>query len=497
MKRIRLGAVLSVLVLLVALTVGTVAAQNPAFTTSFTTSITYQNVGDQDANISLIFYGADGAQSAEVNRGVLKANAGTSLFVGSLSEVSAGFQGSAILSSNQPVVATLVQVPTSTTVRNRPLSNGFTAEQGDNRYLLATVLKNKFDTSSIFSVQNVGQSPTNVTVRLFNAENASEPAIVLTRDNLPAGAAQYFNMQTDPAIAAAVYNGSAIIEATNSDSTEGRIVTSAMELGTGGGNRNSASAFEGVTQGGNTFYMPSALCRFSVSGQDTNTAYAIQNTSTDTPAVVTVTYRSPTDPAYSRQQTKTIPGGAKASFVGCDANDPGFNGSATITSTAAQVIAIGKVYGGGFSTAFLGSSGGADRLALPYVRYTRDQYTGGARQRAFISIQNVGPDPVSGVVVRYVNKDGVEVGRHTFSAPIASGAKVNSNPYHADVTNRESLAEFGYYGDGSFGGGAIVEGPDGSQLVAVVRIQSNNPNFPSADVTAPTVGEDYNGTPIQ
>lgn len=474
MKRTRLGALLTVLVLLIALTVGTVAAQNPAYTTSFTTSITYQNVGAESASISLVFYGADGAASSPVDRGQLAAGAGTSLFVGGLDQVGPSFKGSAVLSSSQPVVATLVQVPQgSDTVKNRPLSNGFTGEQGAQRYLIATTLKNQFNSTTIFSVQNVGQTATDVIVRFF-AVGSSDP-IALPAETIQPGAARYFDLGNRPEITANNFNGSATIEA----ATGGRIVASAMELSTNGGG---ASSFEGVTQGGATFYMPSAICD-AFNGQ--NSAYAVQNTGNST-ANVRVRYSN------GVIHEKTVAPGAKESFVGCQAPGMagGFSGSAIVESTnGVPVVAIGKVYGTGLSTAFVGAPAGADRLALPYVRWSQTQYETGVRQRTFLAIQNVGAAPVTGVVVRYVDRNGTTVGTHTLGE-IGAGAKVNSTPFDQAVAgNRDVLAEFGYDG-ANFGGGVIIEGPDGSQLVAIARVQSEVPG-------QGRVAEDYNGIVVQ
>jgi len=50
--------------------------------------------------------------------------------------------------------------------------------------------------------------------------------------------------------------------------------------------------------------------------------------------------------------------------------------------------------------------------------------------------------------------------------------------------------EFGHNNNGTFGGGAIITGPGGSQLVAVARVESKVP------ATSETVGEDYNGIVI-
>ena len=111
------------------------------------------------------------------------------------------------------------------------------------------------------------------------------------------------------------------------------------------------------------------------------------------------------------------------------------------------------------------------RHVLPYVRWTESQWTPGGRQRAYIAIQNVGATPAGAVTVRHVDKNGDVVGTHSLPA-IPSGGKVNSWAGLPEVTgNRAALNEFGYAG-GQFGGSVIVEGPAGSQLVAVARVAS-------------------------
>ncbi len=145
---------------------------------------------------------------------------------------------------------------------------------------------------------------------------------------------------------------------------------------------------------------------------------------------------------------------------------------------------MGKVFGGGLSTAFLGFNSAAAKVALPYIRWTTDHWYDGARQRAYIAIQNVGGDLAAGqVTVKYYDKAGTLVGTDTLGA-IAAGAKVNSN-----AGNLGSAPEFGYYPDGTFGGSAVVEGPAGAELAVIVRVQSR--------VGSLSVAEDYSGMAIQ
>lgn len=463
-------------VLIAMLAMVSIAAAGPAYNASFTTSITYQNLSSSTANVIFAFYPENSADPVTYPAS-LPPNAGGSLFVGNVDDISAGFVGSAVLSSDQPVVATLVQISSDSDVKVRPLSNGFS--QGSDRVLLATVLKNKNNTTSQFAVQNAHGTDVDIVVNLYNADNTSAAPIEVTHSNLPAGASKLFDMGKLTEVTAASFNGSATITAVESGtSTPANIVSTVLELKT---NSGLAASFEGLSSGGKTLYMPSALCNFG-SGQ-ASTAYAIQNTS-DATAAVTVTYSN------GKTDTASIAPGAKNSFITCDATDAGFLGAATITSSQ-DIIGIGKVFGGGRSAAFLGATEGAETLAMPYVRFTQSQWNVGGRQRAYLAIQNVGSALSSGdVVAKYLDKNGSLVATHTFGA-IANGAKVNTNASDSNLVlaagkTQADLDEFGYVG--GFGGSVIVEGPTGSELVATVRILTQTDTG--------TAAEDYNGIPV-
>lgn len=430
------------------MSVGSVYAQ--AYNTSFTTSITYQNVGSNPANIVVSFYPSHTTTSPiVVNLPSLAAGASSSLFIGSLSSVPSGFQGSAVMSSDQPIVATMVQLPQGSTpgTKNRPLSNGFSS--GGDTVLIATVLRNKFDTNTRFSVQNVGNQQSTLTFKFYNTD--ATLVHTFTQDVQP-GASYHVDAGQLSALGSS-FNGSAVIE-----SSSGNIVGSALELSTSG---SGASSFEGVNSGATTVYMPSALCN----AYSANTAYAVQNTSLTTSTSVTVTYSN------GATETKTIGPGAKQSFVACNASGManGFSGSATITSTTTPIVAIGKAFGSGLSTAFVGASTGASKVALPYVRWANNtNWASGTQQRVFITIQNVGSSdlPAGSVTVKYIDKFGNQLGSPHVLDALPVGGKVNSNASDAGLT------EFGVYSDGTFGGGAIIEGPSGSALAVVARVST-------------------------
>lgn len=479
MRRLRISLVLSILLLLVS--VGLASAQT-GYQTQFQTAITYQNISNTDAVVTFSFYNEKTASAVVVTRN-LPANAGASLAVGSLTgneALPANFLGSAILGSSQPVVATLVQLPQPSTgvVRNRPMSNGFS--QGSPQVLLATVLKGVFNTNSKFSIQNASDGAVDITVKFFRV-GETNPALTLTETGIPIGAAKYYDAGQLAGLGAS-FDGSATVDAKRAGTqTDTNIVGSVLELQT---NNVGVRAFEGVpnTAAANTVFMATALC--GLGGQ--TTAYAVQNTSSSQAAAVTVTYSN------GLTQQGNISAGGKASFNTCQAAGmpQGFSGASTITSSGAPIVVIAKVGGANRFTAFLGESSGSAKLALPYVRWSETKFATGQYQRASIAIQNIGSAAVSNVRVRYLDKLGQEVGVHTI-ASIAAGAKANSNAVTA-TGDAAKLAEFGNpeaNPGGGFGGSVIVEGPAGSQLIAVVRIATTTPGG--------VVAEDYNGIAIQ
>ncbi len=478
MRRHQMVVLLAVMMLLAS--VGLVSAQT-GYEVPFATSITYQNVSSSQAHVIFSFYNQKTATSINVERD-LPANAGSSLSVAGLTgaeALPANFLGSAVLSSDFPVVATLVQIPQPSTgaVKNRPLSNGFA--QGAPQVLLATVLKNQFNTSSRFSIQNASDGNVDITLKFYRVGETAAAA-TLTETAIPAGAAKYYDAGTQAELGAS-FNGSAVVTAVASGTANpANIVGTVLELET---TNVGVRAFEGVpsTAAANTVFMATALCNSFGS----TSFYAVQNTSSSGDAAVTVTYSN------GGTQSDTIPAGGKKSFDTCAATGvaAGFSGAAKITSTGAPIVVIGKVGGAGRYTAFLGETSGAAKLALPYVRWSNTKYDTGQYQRAFIAIQNTGGSDAANVKVHYLNKLGTEVGVHTI-ANIAAGAKANSN-----ATNAGSSIELTEFGNpeanpgGGFGGSVIIEGPAGSQLIAIVRISSNTGGG--------TVSEDYNATAIQ
>jgi hypothetical protein len=376
--------------------------------------------------------------------------------------------------------------PATTGITNRLLSNGFTPADAAPRQLVPSVLKNVFGSASYFSVQNVESSAVNLTVRFYRVGETT-PAATETFNNLAPNAAKYFDAGQLASLGTS-FNGSAVVEAT------GRTVVTVNQLRTVD---NGGSSFEGTAKQSGTIYMPSAFCKTFPNAQYSNgvtSYYAVQNASATETVEFQVTYRSTN--AAGQIETNVAPNtpitpGGKVSVDTCAVFPQGRSGSAEIkvVKGSGTLVAVGKIEGRGITSSFLGQSGGASRLAAPYVRWARDEfYNGGQRYRSYLAIQNIGTTPTT-VTVRYVDRDGKTLGTHTIPN-VQPGVKVNSDPSLAPGA-LDACGRFGEYGSGAnpclgnqFGGAAIIEGAAGSSLTSVVRVQLGGTRSAGEDYTA-------------
>ena len=360
-----------------------------------------------------------------------------------MSGVNPGFRGDAVLSSDQPLVSTVVQFSNDAGFKLRLLSNGFQSSDSSNQYLVATVLKHRFSRTTVFSVQNTESVPISATIKFYDADNAGNLASTITHV-IPAQSSKYIEMDNaahtgslpDP------FNGSAIITAVKtSDSSAANVVSAASELYT---NSNLAANFEGVplSRAANTINLATALCqKFGL-----DTFYAVQNSSPVNSATISVQYKNTAGANYATDGPYPIGPGQKKSITTCSASGGsmvGFTGSAVITSSGAPIVVIGKAQCSlaagscvalsgtqNVFTAFLGEPAGTSKRAFPFVRWANDpNYNAagnvGGKQRAFLAIQSLTAG-TNQFDVKYYDKSGNLLGTQTLS--IAQGAKGSSNP---------------------------------------------------------------------
>jgi hypothetical protein len=203
----------------------------------------------------------------------------------------------------------------------------------------------------------------------------------------------------------------------------------------------------------------------------------VQNLSFTSSTVVTVTYAAGTN--QPGQATNTLPPLAKWSFNPCQTNSGlPYSGAATITSSSQPIAAVGKNNQTSgpptqprYSTAFLAQASGASRLAVPYIRWSPS--SPGTDFRSLIAIQNLGANiPVGQLTVRYYAPSGTLVNTCTSAAALAPGQKANSNvaaAFAGGVDFNCTTVQPSNGASYSFTGSAVIEGPAGANLIAIIR----------------------------
>lgn len=475
-----------------------------ATTISWVVSVTYQNVGTDSTDVNVSFFQEGNSTPINYQATTLAPGAASSFYIGSISDVPSGFRGNAVMSSSQPLVATVVQFHQNQpgeTVKMRMLSNGFSSTGASNQYLIATTLGNTFSRTTTFSIQNVENEIITATVKFYNVSDGSLASTKVF--DIPANSSKYIQMDltADTGLSSTIFNGSAIVTAVKkAGGSPANVVSSVSELYS---SKNVGANFEGVplSKASNKVYLATGLCNtFGLT-----TYYAIQNASLTNPATVTVEYFNTDGSAKTTDGPYTIGAGQKVSINTCaptsGANMTGFTGSAVVSSSdpSSTIVAIGKAQAminppldkADVFTIFLGESSGTPKMALPFVRWAGDTRFNsssnfGGFQRTYIAIQNL-ESYTAKVNVKYFDKNGGLVTTHLLLIPANSKANSDANVAGALGKNGMNPGEFGYYTDGSFGGGVIIEAhPDNptAKLIAIARVQH------------PGAGEDYNAVPI-
>ena len=478
----------------------TTQAQPPSASQPFTTRIYVQNPNPNPASGIINFFDELGSgMPHSVNFPLnLNSNGSTEILVGTLSGLGSGWKGSAVISADQPVVAASMQVPPSG--YGHMMSNAFTSAEGTSNLFLTTFLRNVGNEVSLFGVQNIESEAINIRARFI--DTAGNPVITPTLV-LQANTAKFFDAANAAATIGAgfpaTFNGSVVVTATKvSDGSPARIVgiSETRRSNTDSSpNRFRAYAFEAIplAAGAQTIYVASALCKVGAGSQ--TTFVAVQNLSFTSSTVVTVTYAAGTN--QPGQATNTLPPLAKWSFNPCQTNgDLPYNGAATITSSSQPIAAVGKNNQTSgtqprYSTAFLAQASGASRLAVPYIRWSPS--SPGTDFRSSIAIQNLGAIiPAGQLIVRYYAPDGTLVNTCTSVAALATGEKANSNvaAAFAGGTNFNCTTTQSDNGDSySFTGSAVIEGPAGANLIAIIRNTT-----PATSTQIHT--EDFNAIPL-
>ena len=532
---------LGLVFVLVIASFGTAQAATNAYDAKYVTSISYMNVGTEPANLNLTFYDAGSATTVNYQlldttgaARVIPSMASASLSVSAVSSLTSTARYGAVVTSNQPLIATMMQVANDSVIRTQPISNGFRASDASGTIVLPSAMKSCFSDklTTRFSIQNAGASSLSDVTFSLKWPNGDDAYTVPSPLTLAAGDVQHFDLAsiTVGSTPAGVtlptgcdFNGSAVIS-----SATGSLVATAVELSTVNKYANSFEGMPGTTaDGALTLYFPSAMCRVNYGDGEQSSSYAVQNLSASAADIdVAFTYQirasnGSLGAVQNRTLSLTIPAGAKGSIPGCDASKNAVGntnnatgsampaaavGSAVVTSNR-KVVGLQKISGGGISAATPAIISGGSKVYTPFVRYTVSCFSasptaagcrGESRQRTLFAVQNIG-GAAAKIKMTLYNYLGEVVGTYTTPSTVAAGAKISLNPTSATPVSpgtTASLNEFGYTflsGNMIYSGSAVFESLDSagttptSTIAVVTRVLSQTP--------LGQTGDDYNGTP--
>jgi hypothetical protein len=312
-KRISVS-LLSAFVLILAL----VASTSAQFTT-LTSGFQVQNLSTtDDATVTIAYINQDGSEDTSVNDTI---PAGTSTTYYPI-DAAAGFDGSVVISSDQPVAA-IVNLLGDNGAFGGASYNSFSS--GSANANIPLVLSDFFNINTFFNVQNTGTSDVTVNV------NYSAATCTDTSATIPAGAAHKFDQTVD---CTANTIGAATI------TSNGTIAVAVVQH-----DNQSLLAYNGFTTAGSSTAIAPLV---SQNYFNSRTALQVQNTGASAVDVTVNFTPSPGFPGAACSQTLNIAPAASANFgdsvffdgtPACDA-DAGWVGGAEIDAGTGTVVAI-------------------------------------------------------------------------------------------------------------------------------------------------------------
>lgn len=211
----------------------TVAAQ-----ITYNTGFMIQNLSDQPANVRVIFYDKNGNQVGSDHPYTIPAGGSQNVFP-LPDDIPAGFDGSVVISSDQPVAAVVNEL--GNTDQYQASYVGFSA--GASTVYLPRIDRNNGGNNTWFNVQNAGTAPAQVTVTYTPGVAGSATTETAT---IPVGAAKTFDQAGNTALGSR-FAGSAKVVCTNGQNIVATCnVVSASYL----------MAYDGFTGGSTELSMP-------------------------------------------------------------------------------------------------------------------------------------------------------------------------------------------------------------------------------------------------
>ncbi|MFQ3663486.1 MAG: hypothetical protein SNJ69_13965, partial [Chloroflexaceae bacterium] len=315
---------------------------------TWTTGFRVQNLGSAAANVVVQLYNPDGSNAGTINENI-NPNDGKTYFP--VPNVSAGFQGSAVISADQQIAA-ILNVSGNNFAYNESVLG---ISQPSNTVRLPLIMRNNSGFSTWFAVQNAGTAAASVQVA-FSPNPGAGNSFTTPSQNIPPGASVIFDQSTQSELGN-LFVGSAIVT--------GNQPLAVVVNQTGTGSLKQLLAYSGFASGSNNVILP--LVQQANAGF--NTGISVQNSGT-TDASVTVTYgpNLVTGGVSLANDTVTLQPGRSAVFL--KSGTDRYVGSATVTTGAGQeVVVVVNQASSRSGTAYEGinSASATGRVSLPLL----------------------------------------------------------------------------------------------------------------------------------
>lgn len=419
------------LMVALALIVPTIGAQGITYSSGFQV----QNLGTGGATISITFYNQDGSTAGTTSDSI-PANGSKTYFP--VPAVSDGFNGSAVISSDQPVAAITNLLGNSPTYGGS--TTGFTA--GSTAVGLPLIMRANSGFDTWFNVQNTGTADANVTITYTPGSAGSAHSETAS---IKPGAAKTFNQATTNQLGTR-FVGSARI---TSDQPVAAMVN---QVGTGGS--KALLMYDGFTSGSNVVLAP--LIQSNNAGFFSGVS--IQNVGSAT-TTVTVDYGPNAAGTFNpADETRDLTSGASVALLqtGGAWGTNRYVGSARISASASQelVVVINQLRTGAisFGTAYEGFNPGnlTAKVSAPLVMANNSGYYTG------IQCQNAGASSAT-VTIDYSANTAGTFNPVDETLTIAAGASATS------------LQNGGSWGTNKYIGSATITSSGGNNVACIVN----------------------------
>ena len=304
-----------VIVLLLSGTMATVAGAQFTSVTSFQV----QNLSGSTASVQIVFYDESGDEvTAATLSDTIGGNSSKLYTQGNNNDLPQGFNGSVVVSSDQPIAAIGIQEARNASDQvYQGTYSGFSADKAADTFYIPTVMKAFYNYTTEISVQNAGTSNVNVTISYDGGYTDSHTG-------LKPGQVHRFDNASTPSMPDG-YIGSATITASG-----GTVIAVVNQNSVVALQQQTYEGFSGADSG-TTLYAPVLMRSFY--GFDTSVQ--VQNIGSGTTSV-TIHYSNGTS------DTQSVAGGVGYLFT--QGNNTGLPtdwlGSAYITSDPENIVAV-------------------------------------------------------------------------------------------------------------------------------------------------------------